>query len=103
MIRGVLRRLFDTLLFIEPLFDEETLVIELALDMMRIDFPSPNELFARNRVEKEAAKAAKAVKADRSSIPLPLSIIESSPKPSNVSEQPLVEKKRGKRNNRKRL
>ncbi|GMN46098.1 hypothetical protein TIFTF001_015278 [Ficus carica] len=49
----------------QPLFDEETLVIELALDMMRIDFPSPNELFARNRVEKEAAKAAKAVKADR--------------------------------------
>ncbi|GMN44710.1 hypothetical protein TIFTF001_013902 [Ficus carica] len=41
VIRGVLRRLFSTPLFIESLSDEEALIIELALDTIKIDFPSP--------------------------------------------------------------
>ncbi|GMN59430.1 hypothetical protein TIFTF001_028527 [Ficus carica] len=46
-----------------PLSDEETSIAELALDTMKIDFPSPKKLLARKRAEKEAAIAAVAAKA----------------------------------------
>ena len=95
VIRGVLRRLFSTSLFIEPLFDEEALIAKLPLDTMKIEFPSPKELLARKRVEKETAKAAiaaRAAQAARALEPPPLPIIESSPEPSNLSEQPPAKK-----------
>ncbi|GMN21651.1 hypothetical protein TIFTF001_043361 [Ficus carica] len=57
---GALRRLFSTLLFIEPLFDEEVLIAELALDMMNIEFPSPKELLTRKKAAKVAAAATAA-------------------------------------------
>ena len=58
-----MKRLFSNLLFIEPLTDEEALIAELALDITKIDFPSPEELLAIKRAEKEAAKAAAATRA----------------------------------------
>ncbi|GMN19241.1 hypothetical protein TIFTF001_045152 [Ficus carica] len=87
VIRGVLRRLFGTPLFIEPLSDEEALITELALNTMNIDFPDPKDLLARKRAQKEVTKAAaaeKAAQAGRVTEPLPLPIIESSPEPSTV-------------------
>ena len=76
-----MRRLFGTLLFIESLFDEEALIAELAPDTMKIEFPYPKELFARNKTEKKAVKAeaaTKAAHAGRVIEPLPLPYIESS-------------------------
>ena len=63
MIREALRRLFGTPLFIELLSDEETLIVELALNTMNIEFPSPKELLTRKKAQREAAKAAEAEKA----------------------------------------
>lgn len=60
MIKGALRRLFDTPLFIELLSDEDDLIAELALNTMKIDFPSPKKILAKKRVEKKAVKAAEA-------------------------------------------
>ncbi|GMN54160.1 hypothetical protein TIFTF001_023289 [Ficus carica] len=57
VIRGALRRLFGTPLFIEPLSDEDALIAELALDTMNVDFPNPKDLLARKRAQKEATKA----------------------------------------------
>ncbi|GMN62973.1 hypothetical protein TIFTF001_032051 [Ficus carica] len=55
-IHGALRRLFGTPLFIEPLTGEEAWIVEFALDMMNIDFPSPKDLLAKRMAAKEAAK-----------------------------------------------
>ena len=52
-----MRKLFGTLFVIQPLSDEEALIAELALDTMNIKFPSPKELLARKKAQKEAAKA----------------------------------------------
>ncbi|GMN61291.1 hypothetical protein TIFTF001_030442 [Ficus carica] len=95
VIIGALRRLFGTPLFIESLSDEEALIAELALDTMKIDFPSLNELLARKRAKKEAAKVASAAKAAHASQalePPPLPYIKSSPEPSNVPAQPSAKK-----------
>ena len=95
MIKGVLRILFGTPLFIEPLSDEEALIAELALDMMKIEFPSTKELLTRKRAKKEAAKAVSAVKAAQVTQvlePPPLPYIESSPEPLNVPAQPPAKK-----------
>ena len=83
-----MRRLFGTPLFIEPLSDEEALIAEFALSMIK-------EILTRKRAEKEAVKAAAAAKASEvaqvlTSTPFPL--IESSPEPSNVLEQPSTKK-----------
>ncbi|GMN49580.1 hypothetical protein TIFTF001_018746 [Ficus carica] len=97
VIRGALRKLFGTPLFIEPLFDEEALIAELALNTMKIDFPSPKEILARKRVEKEDAKAAAAAKAAKVAqvlTPSPFPLIESFPEPLNVPEQPPFKKKK---------
>ncbi|GMN64740.1 hypothetical protein TIFTF001_033803 [Ficus carica] len=88
---GALRRLFSTLLFIEPLFDEEALIAELALDMMNIEFPSPKELLTRKKAAKVAAAATAA---SRVSEPPPLPLIESSPESSNVPAQPPTKKRK---------
>ncbi|GMN20300.1 hypothetical protein TIFTF001_048727 [Ficus carica] len=90
-------RLFGTLLFIEPLFDEEALIAKLPLNMMKINFPTPEEILMRKRVEKEAAKAAaavRAVEAARAPIPPLFPLIESSPEPSNMPEQPPAKKQK---------
>ncbi|GMN68393.1 hypothetical protein TIFTF001_037449 [Ficus carica] len=49
VIRGALRRLFDTPLFIESLTDEEALIAELALDTMKVGFPDPKDLLAKKK------------------------------------------------------
>ena len=95
MIRGMLRRLFDTLLFIEPLTDEEALIAELVLDTMKIDFPTPKELLIRKQEKNKAAKAAAVAKVAEvvlGLVPPPFPIIKSSPKPSFVPEQPPAKK-----------
>ena len=82
MIRGTLRRLFGTPLFIEPLSDEEALIAKLASDMMKIDFPSSKEILARKLAEKVVV--AKAAEATQALTPTPFPFIKSSPQPSNV-------------------
>ena len=81
MIKGALRRLFGTPLFIELLTDEETLIAELALGMMNVGFPSPKDLLAKRKAAKKAAKAAAAEKAAKGNEPTPMPVLESSPKP----------------------
>ncbi|GMN51350.1 hypothetical protein TIFTF001_020501 [Ficus carica] len=71
VIRGALRRLFDTPLFIEPLSDEETLIAELALDTMKIDFPSP-----KKRVDEKPKKKVPTRKKDTAKAIFPESNIE---------------------------
>lgn len=64
---------------------------------MKINFPSPKELLIRKRVQNEATKVAivaKAAKVARGLVPSPLLIIESSPKPSTVPEQPPSKKQK---------
>ncbi|GMN47593.1 hypothetical protein TIFTF001_016757 [Ficus carica] len=90
VIRGALRRLFGTPLFIEPLSDEEALIAELALDTMNVDFPNPKDLLAKKKAQKEAAKAAateKGAQANRMTEPPPLPVIESSLEPPTMHVQ----------------
>ncbi|GMN21858.1 hypothetical protein TIFTF001_045565 [Ficus carica] len=84
VIRVVLKKLFGTLLFIEPLTDEEALIADLALDMMSIEFPNPKDLLAKKKAQKEAemaVAAAAAASSARGNEPPPLPVIESSPNP----------------------
>ena len=86
MIRGALRRLFGTLLFIEPLTDEEALITDLALDKMNVEFPNLKDLLAKKKAHKEVAKAAAtaavaSASTARGNEPTPLPVIESSPEP----------------------
>ena len=97
MIRGTLRRLFGTPLFIEPLTDEEALITDFALDTMNIDFPNPKDLFAKKKVQKEAAKAAAAEKeaqASRMTEPPTMPIIESSMEPPVMHVQSPTKKRK---------
>ena len=96
VIRGALRRLFDTPLFIDALTDEEALIAEFALDTMNIVFPSPKELLAQKRAAKEAAKAAAAAAANASQAkePVPLPILESSPEPTVKPASPPAKKRK---------
>ena len=90
-----MRRLFSTSLFIEPLSDEKALIAELALSMINIDFPSPNEILARKRAKKEVVKVAavaKVVEVAQVLTLTPFPLIESSPEPLNVPEQPSAKK-----------
>lgn len=90
-------RLFDIPLFIEPLSNKEAFIVELALETMKIDFPSPKELIARKQAEKEAAKATTVVRATEAAQALishPFPLIESSHKPLNVPEQPPAKKQK---------
>ncbi|GMN54938.1 hypothetical protein TIFTF001_024056 [Ficus carica] len=84
VIRGALRRLFGTPLFIEPLTDEEALIADLALDTMSIEFPNPKDLLAKKKAQKKAERAAAAAataSSARGNEPPPLPVIESSPEP----------------------
>ncbi|GMN59335.1 hypothetical protein TIFTF001_028422 [Ficus carica] len=100
-----LRRLFGTLLFIEPLIDEEALIAELALDTMNIDFPNPKDLLVKKKAQKEAAKAAaseKATQASQAAKPPLLPIIESSPEPpTKPIQSPAKKRKADKKPKRK--
>ena len=49
VIRGALRRLFVTPLFIEPLTEEEALITNLAIDTMDVEFPNPKDLLAKKK------------------------------------------------------
>ncbi|GMN59515.1 hypothetical protein TIFTF001_028608 [Ficus carica] len=91
---GMLRRLFGTLLFIKPLSDEESLITELVLDTMKIYFPTPKELLIRKQEKNEAPAVAKVVEVIQGSVPLLFPIIESSPKPYSVPEQPPAKKQK---------
>ncbi|GMN23845.1 hypothetical protein TIFTF001_049104 [Ficus carica] len=84
VIRGALRKLFGTPLFIEPLTDEEALITDLALDTMSVEFPNPKDLLAKKKAQKEAemaVAAAAAASSARGNEPPPLPVIESSPDP----------------------
>ncbi|GMN57655.1 hypothetical protein TIFTF001_026760 [Ficus carica] len=99
VIKGALRRLFGTPLFIEALSDEEALIAEFALDMMSVAFPSAKDLLAKKKAKKEAKKAAKAAaNAPASSAqgnePPPLPVIESSPEPSAMPVQSPAKKRK---------
>ena len=62
MITEALKRLFGTLLFIEPLINEEVLIAKLALDTISVEFPNPKDLLAKKKAQKKATKAAAAEK-----------------------------------------
>ena len=49
MIRGMLRRLFGTLLLIEPLTDKVALIVDFVLDTMNVEFPNPKDLLAKKK------------------------------------------------------
>ncbi|GMN60134.1 hypothetical protein TIFTF001_029228 [Ficus carica] len=91
--REWLRRLFGPPLFIEPLFDKEALITELALDIMSVEFPNPKDLLAKKKAQKEAAKAAAASSA-RGNEPPPLLVIESSPEPPVMPVQSPAKKRK---------
>ncbi|GMN25026.1 hypothetical protein TIFTF001_043852 [Ficus carica] len=55
IIRGALRRLFGTLLFVDPLIDEEALIVEFALDLLVME-PSSPPTKKRKVVEKAKRK-----------------------------------------------
>ncbi|GMN68395.1 hypothetical protein TIFTF001_037446 [Ficus carica] len=70
MIRGALRRLFGTPLFIEPLSlsDEEALIAELALDTMNVEFPNPKDHIAKKKKRKADGKPKRKVKVKRKKV-----------------------------------
>ena len=86
VVRGALRRLFGSPLFIEPLTDEEALVADSVLDRMDFKLPSSQDLLAKKKAALKAKKeaAAKAAKAAQGSAPEPLPVLESSPEPPPV-------------------
>ena len=107
VIRGALRRLFGTPLFIEPLSDEEALIADFALDSLVMEVPTPKDIMAKRRAKREAEKAAAAAAAaanvGQSNEPEPFPPLESSPEPPAVPKSPpkkkrkVVEKTKGKK------
>ncbi|GMN21095.1 hypothetical protein TIFTF001_040034 [Ficus carica] len=101
IIRGALRRLFGTPLFVDPLTDEEALIAEFALDSLVIEVPTPKDIMAKCRAKKEAeraaaaaAAAAAAVNAGQVNEPEPFPVLESSPEPpSKPSSSPANKRK----------
>ncbi|GMN73404.1 hypothetical protein TIFTF001_052172 [Ficus carica] len=96
VIRGALKRLFGTPLFIDALIDEEALIAEFALDTMSVVFPSPKELLAQKKAAREVAKAAAAatVNAGKAKEPVPLPVLESSPEPPVKPASPPAKKRK---------
>ncbi|GMN22642.1 hypothetical protein TIFTF001_040305 [Ficus carica] len=96
VIRGALKRLFGTPLFINALTDEEALIAEFALDTMSVVFPSPKELLAQKKAAREAAKAAAATAANagKAKEPVPLPVLESSPEPPVKPASPPTKKRK---------
>ncbi|GMN69688.1 hypothetical protein TIFTF001_038732 [Ficus carica] len=99
VIRGALRRLFGTPLFVDPLTDEEALITEFAFDSLVMEVPTPKDIMAKPRAKKEAeraaavAAAAAAASAGQVNKPEPFPVLESSPEPPSKSSS-LPAKKR---------
>ncbi|GMN48321.1 hypothetical protein TIFTF001_017501 [Ficus carica] len=101
VIRGALRRLFSTPLFVEPLTDEEALIAEFALDSLVMEVPTPKDIMAKRRAKKEAeravaaaAAAATAASAGQVNEPEPFPVLESSPEPPSKPSSPSVKKRK---------
>ncbi|GMN22944.1 hypothetical protein TIFTF001_043604 [Ficus carica] len=95
VIRGALRRLFGTPLFVDPLTDEEALIAEFALDSLVMEVPTPKDIMAKRRAKKEAERAAAAAaSAGQVNEPEPFPVLESSPElPSKPSSPPVKKRK----------
>ncbi|GMN27206.1 hypothetical protein TIFTF001_001538 [Ficus carica] len=101
VIRGALRKLFGTPLFVDPLTDEEALIAEFALDSLVMEVPTPKDIMAKRRAKKEAeraaaaaATAAAAASAGQVNEPEPFPVLESSPEPPSKSSSPPVKKRK---------
>ncbi|GMN47744.1 hypothetical protein TIFTF001_016923 [Ficus carica] len=101
VIRGALRRLFGTPLFVNPLTDEEALIAEFALDSLVMEVPTPKDIMAKRRAKKEAeraaataAAAAAAASAGQVNEPEPFPVLESSPEPPSKPSSPPVKKRK---------
>ncbi|GMN34981.1 hypothetical protein TIFTF001_042147 [Ficus carica] len=95
VIRGALRRLFDTPLFVDPLTDEEALIVEFALDSLVMEVPIPKDIMAKRRAKKEAERtAAAAASAGQVNEPEPFPVLESSPEPPSKPSSPPVKKRK---------
>ncbi|GMN64801.1 hypothetical protein TIFTF001_033875 [Ficus carica] len=100
IVRGALRRLFGTPLFVEPITDEEALIADFALDSLVMEVPNPKDIMAKWRAKKEAkraaaaAAAAYAANAGQSNEPAPFPILKSSPEPPSKPSLPPVKKRK---------
>ncbi|GMN64106.1 hypothetical protein TIFTF001_033180 [Ficus carica] len=101
IIRGVLRRLFGTPLFVDPLTDEEALIAEFSLDSLVMEVPTPKDIMAKRRAKKEAERAAVAATAAAAAAsagqvnePEPFPVLESSPEPPSKPSSPPAKKRK---------
>ncbi|GMN60217.1 hypothetical protein TIFTF001_029310 [Ficus carica] len=95
IIRGALRRLFGTPLFVDPLTDEEALIAEFALDSLDMEIPTPKDIMAKRRAKKEAKRAAAAAaNAGQVNEPEPFPVLESSPEPPSKPSSPPAKKRK---------
>ncbi|GMN28337.1 hypothetical protein TIFTF001_041153 [Ficus carica] len=95
VIRGALRRLFGTPLFVDPLTDEEALIAEFALDSLVMEVPTPKDIMAKRRAKKEAERAAAAAaSAGQDNEPEPFPVLESSPEPPSKPSSPPAKKRK---------
>ncbi|GMN67143.1 hypothetical protein TIFTF001_036207 [Ficus carica] len=100
VIRGALRRLFGTPLFVDPLTDEEALIAEFALDSLVMEVPTPKDIIAKRRAKKEAERAAAATAAAAATSagqvnePEPFPVLESSPEPPSKPSSPPAKKRK---------
>ncbi|GMN73528.1 hypothetical protein TIFTF001_053710, partial [Ficus carica] len=96
VIRGALRRLFGTPLFVDPLTDEEALIAEFALDSLVMEVPTPKDIMAKRRAKKEAERAAAAAAASAGQVnePEPFPVLESSPEPPSKPSSPPAKKRK---------
>ncbi|GMN58688.1 hypothetical protein TIFTF001_027794 [Ficus carica] len=97
LIRGALRRLFGTPLFVDPLTDEEALIAEFALDSLVMEVPTPMDIMAKRRAKKEAERAtaaAAAASVGQVNEPEPFPVLESSPEPPSKPSSPPVKKRK---------
>ncbi|GMN68239.1 hypothetical protein TIFTF001_037312 [Ficus carica] len=101
VIRGALRRLFGTPLFVDPLTDEEALIAEFALDSLVMEVPTPKDIMAKRRAKKEAERAAAAAAAAAATAsagqvnePEPFPVLESSPEPPSKPSSPPAKKRK---------
>ncbi|GMN62571.1 hypothetical protein TIFTF001_031648 [Ficus carica] len=99
IIRGALRRLFGTPLFVVPFTDEEALIAEFVLDSLVMEVPTPKDIMAKRRARKEveraaaaAAAAVAAANAGQGNEPEPFPVLESSPEPPSRPSSPPAKK-----------
>nr|GMN22463.1 hypothetical protein TIFTF001_043519 [Ficus carica]GMN22498.1 hypothetical protein TIFTF001_043525 [Ficus carica] len=96
IIRGALRRLFGTPLFVDPLTDEEALIAEFALDSLVMEVPTLKDIMAKGRARKEAERVADAAAANAGQVnePEPFPVLESSPEPPSKPSSPPAKKRK---------